>query len=127
MNNHIRKTTIEVRQLSAAGAEVWLTAELDRVTSATELRGALTGPRCPGVTTVEVAYPLRPLPRTGTEPANTLTMRAVIPEPNLWTPATPFVYEGRIELWQDDNRADVAPLAVGLRLADSPPRRTATT
>ena len=115
MANAIRKTAVEVRRLSAAEAEVWVTAEPDAVTSATELRGRLTGPRCPGVTTVEIAYPLRPLPRAAEEPANVLTLRGLIPEPNLWTEATPFVYDVRLELWQDGKRADVATLPVGLK------------
>jgi hypothetical protein len=115
MSNRFRSTTVAIRRLSAAEAEVWVTAELDAVTPATELRGRLTGPRCPGVTTVEVAYPLRPVPRAEGEPASALTVRAVIPEPNLWTEATPFVYEGRLELWQDGQRAYVASVSFGLK------------
>jgi hypothetical protein len=115
MTNHIRTTRVEVRRLSAAEADVLVIAEVDLVTPGTELRGRLTGPRCPGVTTVEVAYPLRPLPVAADGPATTLSARVVIPEPNLWTETTPFVYEGRIELWQDGRRVDEAPLAVGLK------------
>ncbi len=115
MSNRIKQTRVEVRRLSSAEADVWVTAEVEVVTPTTELRGRLTGPRCPGVTTVEVAYPLRPLPRPADGRANTLAVRALIPEPNLWTETTPFVYEGRLELWQDNQRADVAPLAVGLK------------
>jgi hypothetical protein len=117
MDNHIRKTTVEVRRLTAAEAEVWITAELEAVTPATELRGRLHGPHCPGVTTVEVAYPLRALPRQTEETANTLSLHALIPEPNLWTEATPFLYEVRLELWQDGTCHDVATLSVGLKQA----------
>jgi hypothetical protein len=114
MNNQIRKTTVEVKRLSAAEAEVWLAAEVNELTPTTELRGKLTGPRCPGVTTVEVAYLLHPLPREDEE-ANRLTVRVLIPEPNLWTEMTPFVYTGRLELWQDGYCVDVTNLAVGLK------------
>jgi hypothetical protein len=118
MSNHIRKTTVEVRRLSAAEAEIWVTAEVDRVTDATELQGKITGPRCPGVTTVEVAYPFRRPPRAAAEPTNRLAARVVIPEPNLWTKETPFMYEGRLELWQDAQRVDSTPLAVGLKQSE---------
>jgi len=115
MTNRIRKSTAAIRRLSAAEAEVWVTVELEELTGGTELRGKLTGPRCPGVTTVEVAYPLRPLPRPAEGSANTLLVQVLIPEPNLWTEATPFVYSGRLELWQDGECADVTNLAVGLK------------
>jgi len=115
MHNLIRKTTIEIQRLSAAEAEVWVSAELEELTPSTELRGKFTGPRCPGVTTVEVAYPLRPLPRLPASPPATLTVRALIPEPSLWTETTPFLYTGRLELWQDGACADVVKLVVGLK------------
>jgi hypothetical protein len=116
MENRIRRTTVEVRRLSPAEAEVWVVAELVAVTPTTELRGRLVGPRCPGISTVEVPYPLRP-PRERDGPPGTLTVRAVIPEPNLWTPATPFVYEGTLELWQDGERCDVATISAALKPA----------
>ena len=115
--NHIRQTTLEVRRLSAAEAEVWVMAAVDAVTPATELRGKVTGPRCPGVTTIELAYPLRPVPTPASAAANTLVARVIIPEPNLWTQATPFLYEGRLELWQDGGCCDTATVAVGLAQA----------
>jgi hypothetical protein len=45
-------------------------------------------------------------------PANSLAARVLIPEPNLWTDATPFVYEGTLDLWQDGQREDQAPILV---------------
>src|SRR5438309_7769131 len=113
MANHILNKTVEIRRLSAAEAEVWVAVELGEVTPATELRGRLTGPRCHGVTTVEVAYPLRPLP-VAQGPTNVLTLRVLIPEPNLWTKETPFYYAGRLELWHQGRRADVATWTMGL-------------
>jgi hypothetical protein len=114
MSNHIRKTTVEVRRLSPAEAEVWVTAEVDAVTPTTELRGRLLGPRCPGASTIEVAYPLRSLPPQG---ASTLAARVIIPEPNLWTEQTPFYYEGPLELWQDGQRCDTATVALALKVS----------
>jgi len=56
---------------------------------AAEVRGRLMGPRCRFATTVEVAYPFRQM-----EPS---VYAAVIPEPSLWEPGCPFLYEGPIE------------------------------
>jgi hypothetical protein len=39
----------------------------------------------------------------------------LIPEPNVWTEATPFVYEGTLELWQDGERQDQAPISVAFK------------
>jgi hypothetical protein len=114
MSNHIRNTRIDIRRLSPAEAEVWISVEPETVTPGTELRGKLTGPRCPGVTTVEVAYPLLPIPPVAMQ-ANTVAARVVIPEPNLWTEATPFLYTAHTELWEQGERADIASLSVGLR------------
>lgn len=113
MDNRIRKTTWEVRRLSAVEAEVWLHIEVDQATPAMELRGRLHGPRCPGVTTVEVAYPLRSLAQNG----NTFTARVLIPEPNLWTERMPFVYEGTVELWEADRCHDRESVSLGLKSA----------
>lgn len=113
MSGQIRKTTWQVRRLSAVEAEVWLHVEVDRATPASELRGRLHGPRCPDVTTVEVAYTLQPLAQAG----NTLTARVVIPEPNLWTEKMPFVYEGAVELWEEGCCHDLATVSLGLKSA----------
>jgi hypothetical protein len=115
MPNRIRKLTVELRRVSPAEADVWVKAELDAVTPTTELRGKLVGPRCPGVTTIELAYPFRPPPSAPAAGANTLAARVVIPEPNLWTDQTPFVYEGSLELWEEGERCDTSPVTVRLR------------
>src|SRR5438067_11144327 len=112
--NRIHQTKLEIRRLSPAEAEVWVTAVLDTVPPATELRGKLTGPHCPGVTTIELAYPLRPLSSWTGAPGNVLVVRVIVPEPNLWTPETPFVYHGKLELWQDGQCCDTATVFVGL-------------
>ena len=115
MENRIRATTVEVPRLSAAEAEVWVTAELEAVTPTTELRGRLVGPRRAGFTTIVIAYPFRPPPRPSPRRAHALTVRAVIPEPNLGTEEAPFVYEGAVELWQDGQRCDTAGVSVRLK------------
>jgi beta-galactosidase/beta-glucuronidase len=116
MNNHIRTTHVQVHHLSRTEADLRITVEPETLTPTTELRGKLVGPRCPGVSTIEVAYPLRPLAPTADSSENSLAARVVIPEPNLWSPQTPFLYEGVVELWQEGQRADMKRLSVGLKL-----------
>jgi hypothetical protein len=95
-----------------AEAEVRVSVVAEHVTPTTDVRGRLMGPRCPFAATVEVAYPLRPLPAGG---GNNLTRRVVIPEASLWEPESPFLYEGPVELWQDGQRCDRVTVRHGLR------------
>jgi hypothetical protein len=116
MDNRIRRISVQTIQPSPAQAEVWITVVPERQTAATEVRGRMMGPRCPYASTVEVAYPLRPLSpsQQANEPAG-LTRRITIPEASLWEPQCPFLYEGPIELWQDGLLCDRAILRHGLR------------
>jgi hypothetical protein len=116
MDNRIRQITVDDRSLVPAEAEVWITATPQQHTPTTELRGRLMGPRCIYASTVEVAYPLRPLPPGRTPPGTSgPTMRVVIPEASLWEPESPFLYQGPVELWQDGQRCDQMVLSHGLR------------
>jgi hypothetical protein len=108
----IVNVTVEPVRVSAAEAELLVRVELDGPAAGVEVRGKLVGPRCEGVSTVEVAYPLRPVPAADD---TTVSLRAVIPEPNPWTPAAPFRYDGRVELWQNGARVESRPFAVELR------------
>jgi hypothetical protein len=116
MSNKLGQVSVHVHRLSAAEAEIWLLIEAERVTPMTEVRGRLVGPRCPGVTTIEVAYPLRPFPRQP-EGVPLLSRRAVIPEPSLWEPERPYVYRAVVELWEDGQPCDLAEFDYGLRMA----------
>jgi hypothetical protein len=113
----LRNVRAEVHRLSPAEAEVWVLVEPDTVTPTTEIRGRLTGPRRPGATTVEVAYPLRPFarPPEGVPP---LTQRVVIPDPSLWEPKRPFLYHVIVELWQDGQCCDQTEFDCGLRMRE---------
>ncbi len=116
MDNRIRRIEIHDRSLVPAQAEVWLTVLPEQQTAMTEVRGRLMGPRCPYASTVEVAYPVRPL-SPGQKPIEQsgLTVRIVIPEASLWEPQCPFLYQGPIELWQDGQLCDRILLSHGLR------------
>jgi hypothetical protein len=51
-----------------------------------------------------------------------ITRRVVIPEASLWEPQSPFLYEGRIELWHEGQCCDQASLRHGLRAIHLGPR-----
>jgi hypothetical protein len=103
---------MEIRTLNPAEADVRFHVAVDRHDDRLSVKGRLVGPRCAYASTVEVAYPFRDaLPG---EP-NRLSTRAIIPEPNLWEPACPFLYEATLELFEDGSRIDVSTMTVGLR------------
>jgi hypothetical protein len=120
MKNRIRRIEVHDRSLDPLSAEVWITVSPEYHTATTEVRGRLVGPRCLYSSTIEVAYPLRPLPSslgTLTPPHSPgLTVRAIIPEASFWEPQCPFLYQGPIELWQDGQRCDCVTISHGLRL-----------
>jgi hypothetical protein len=105
--SHIRSLTVEPVRVNPAEAVVAVRVELTEPAEAVEVRGRLVGPKCEGVTTVEVAYPLRPAPET-----DGATLRAVIPEPNLWSPTAPFRYDGRVDVWAGGRPVEVREFAV---------------
>jgi hypothetical protein len=119
MKNLVRRIEIHDRSLDPVSAEVWITVWPEHHTATTEVRGRLMGPRCLYSSTVEVAYPLRPLPPSlgeQTRPhAPGLTVRVVIPEASLWEPQCPFLYQGPVELWQDGQCCDRVIVSHGLR------------
>ena len=110
MNNRIRAVRLVDQRLNPAEAEIWIALQPEQTADQLELRGRLMGPRCPYASTVEIAYPLRPLPT-----AMGFQARALIPEPSLWEPQTPFLYFGPVELWQDGQRCDQVQVSHGLR------------
>jgi hypothetical protein len=106
MSNHIMDIEVRTHRLSPAEAEVWVIVTGERTTAGTAVRGRFVGPKCTLASTIEVVYALRPFPRKPTELPE-LIARVVIPEPSVWEPECPFVYDGVIELWQDGERCDV--------------------
>ena len=111
MKNSIHEVHHEVRSLTAALAEVCFTVVADRLTPTTEVRGRVVGPRCPGHTTIEVAYPLQRISHS----LEGLTLRVVIPEPSLWEAQTPFLYRAHVELWECGEYCDEKEFDLGLR------------
>ena len=89
---------IEVRNrlLTPTEAEVWISVRADGSTGDLSVRGRIMGPHCAYASTVEVAYPLRPL--RGAPDTLGATARVLIPEPSFWDPESPFLYEDRCDL-----------------------------
>ena len=116
MSNRILRVQVREHLLDLAQAKLWITVSTDHVAPDVELRGRLTGPSCLYASTVEVGYPLRPFPRHP-DGLQGLAARVVIPEPSLWEPQCPFVYQGAVELWQGGERCDQTPIRRGLRHA----------
>ena len=116
MTTHIENVSLHQHRLSAAEAELWIV--VTALVPSGELRGGLIGPRCDGVETIEIAYPLRMHPRPPTEFSGKLVGRVMIPEPNLWTQEMSFHYDGVVELWQAGVKRDEAPISVGFRAGE---------
>src|SRR5437763_797077 len=101
MINRIKRIHLFDARLDPAEAEIYISVYPEQLTSTTQVRGRLTGPRCPYASTVEVGYALREHSREySLTDIPHLSMRVIIPEPNFWEPETPFLYEGALELWE---------------------------
>jgi hypothetical protein len=95
-----------------AETEITLTVQVDVLeTAGLELKGRLAGPCTTLAETIEVPYPLK---ATATEDG-LLRGRVVIPDPCMWTPETPFLYRGTVELWQQGQRLETAEVQHGIK------------
>src|SRR5438105_5010249 len=111
----IRRLEVRNHILNPAEAELRITVTPTDLLSEAEVRGRLVGPRCHYATTVEVAYPLRPLSDDGLERGE-LGARVIIPEPSLWDPESPSLYQGSAEVWSGGERWCEVELIHGLRV-----------
>jgi hypothetical protein len=111
MDNRIRDVIITEKRGDPAEAEVHVLVYPERITPGTEVRGRLVGPSNIFGSTVEVAYPVREVSRS----ADQIVVRVIIPEPCLWEPRQPFLYQARVELWQDGVRCDEKQQSYALR------------
>src|ERR1043166_3181621 len=100
MANRIRDGFVVNHRLDPVETELHIWVEVEEVTPTTEIKGRLMGPRCAYASTIEIAYPLRPVPDEQQE-IRYLKRRVIIPEPSWWEPKLPFLYQGPLELWQD--------------------------
>lgn len=116
--------SFEIRQaiLNPAEAELHVLFRLTHPVQGAEIRGRLHGPRCAYASTIEIAYPPRPLLRQSHEAANTVLGRIIIPEPSLWDPVAPLLYEGKLELWAEGKMLAQVQVSHGLRTFQLGPR-----
>jgi hypothetical protein len=110
----ITQLTVQQQRLSSAESVLWIIVHVEAIGSKTLLCGCLVGPRCTGVETVQINYPIRQIYPDGYAD-NVLVGRIVIPEPNLWTSTTPFIYEGNVELWHDGALTDMKPIRAAFK------------
>lgn len=104
----------QIVRLSPALAELRVTVEVENAPADADVRGKLHGPVCPGSETIQVAYPLRHI-----RADDRFTLRAMIPEPNLWSEDRPFEYQGIVELLSNGQRRDSHTFVVKFRFAAS--------
>jgi hypothetical protein len=110
MPNPLPTYRTRISSLDPAHADVRII--FDNLPAAVEVRGRLMGPRCPGVSTVEVAYRL--LPIAGEAGA----YQVLIPEPNMWSAEQPYRYEGPVEFWQAGELVGQVTVSLGLRFGN---------
>jgi hypothetical protein len=74
--------------------------------------GRLQGPFHRFADSVQIAY--KPRPVSVGDP-DRVVVQFVVPEPNLWSPATPYLYKGTLTLQQDDRLIATCMVSTGLR------------
>jgi hypothetical protein len=102
----IEQLTVHQKRLSSAEAELWIFVRVEGMDETATLHASLVGPYCWGVETVQINYPVKQIKPEGYD-ENLWVGRVVIPEPNFWTPEQPFVYEGHVELWQNNRLVEI--------------------
>ena len=103
--------------VSPAEANVWFRVITEKVTSGTEMRGRIVGPRCLFMETAEAASPLRSV-RHKQDGQAALIARTAFPAPRFWDPGKPMLYRVVVELWQDGQRCDVSGFDLGFRMTE---------
>lgn len=101
----------EIIRATSAVAEFVVRVELDGPAAGCTVTGRAVGPRGEGFSTVEVAYPVRVLEMSDTA----VSLRCVIPEPNLWKPEMPFTYAVTFELKMNGEVMDSRETMLALR------------
>jgi hypothetical protein len=101
----------EVVRTTPAIAEFVVHVELDRAAGDYEVTGRAVGPKCSGISTVEVPYPLTRIAASD----RVVSLRCTIPEPNLWKPDARFTYNVSIGLKANGNLVDSRTSEIALK------------
>lgn len=107
----IASLNFEVIRATPAVAEFLVHVELTGLSGECEVSGRVVGPKCAGISTVEVAYPLTRMARND----RVVSLRCAIPEPNLWAPESRFTYEVSIALHVNGDLVDSRTSEIALR------------
>lgn len=99
--------TVRPTRLSPTEAELLVTTDGDG-----QIVGTVHGPICRYSTTIEIAYPLRPV---AADRPRQVAARVVIPEPSWWDAESPFLYAGSVEHRPANGVVTVQPIRFGLR------------
>ena len=101
----------EIVRATSAIAEFIVRVELDGPPRDCKVSGRAVGPKCSGISTVEVAYPMSVANASDTA----VSLRCVIPEPNLWTPERRFTYEVSAALRVNGDLVDSITIEIAIK------------
>ena len=131
MSNRIKNILISTLRVDPIEADIGIHVVPDTLFSDTQVRARFVGPACLYSSTVEVAYSVREhsrdydptgIPHLKVPGIPHITLRAIIPEPCLWDPESPFLYRGTFELCQGDKLVDRQTLDYGIRRVQLGPK-----
>lgn len=109
MNNRIASYELVEMEVGPDRVQLLLRVEADDWTATTEVRAALAGPKNAVARTAEAEHPFEPVEVEDEEPG-VRSFALSIPDPALWSPASPSRYEGALELWEAGQLVDSTPL-----------------
>ncbi len=98
----IATVNFEIIRATSAVAEFLARVNLEGNATGCMIAGSVTGPTCAGISTVELAYPMVVVDASDTA----VSLRCIIPEPNLWATDSPYRYAWLITLEKDGTTID---------------------
>jgi hypothetical protein len=101
----------EILRATPTVAEFVVRVNLDGPAAGCVVEGVAMGPKCPGIATVELSYPMTVAGVSDTA----VSLRCVILEPNLWSADAPFRYSWSITAEKEDEPMDQRVGAVLLK------------
>jgi len=95
MHDPLDDLQILQRRLDLIDAELWIVGP-------PEMTGRLAGPKTRCASTIEIPFYLQKIPHPNAPAGG---QRVLIPEPNLWSPETPYLYEAKLDLGPSRGKA----------------------
>ncbi|MFO0865964.1 MAG: hypothetical protein U0744_15160 [Gemmataceae bacterium] len=88
MNDPLASLEVFERRLDLLDAELWIIGP-------PEMTGRLAGPKTRYASTIEIPFYLQKIPHPDAPAGG---QRVLIPEPSLWSPQMPYLYEAKLDL-----------------------------